>query len=154
MGLGAAADISLAKARYLASAARQLLVEGIDPLEDRREQEAAVVEAAREAKLEETGPLLFGPFADTYIDTHEEAWRNLKHRQQWRNSIRTHANALLKKPIGEIMVNDVVAVLMPIWRSTPETAGRLRRSEEHTSELQSLMRTSYAGFGLKKKKNN
>src|SRR3546814_20290846 len=54
------------------------------------------------------------------------AWRNLKHRQQWRNSIRTHANALLKKPIGEIMVNDVVAVLMPIWRSTPETAGRLR----------------------------
>src|SRR3546814_10562703 len=24
------------------------------------------------------------------------------------------------------MVNDVVAVLMPIWRSTPETAGRLR----------------------------
>src|SRR3546814_6219100 len=27
------------------------------------------------------------------------------------------------------------------------------RSEEHTSELQSLMRTSYAVFGLKKKKN-
>src|SRR3546814_3762167 len=29
---------------------------------------------------------------------------------------------------------------------------RGRRSEEHTSELQSLMRTSYAVFGLKKKK--
>src|SRR3546814_4029364 len=28
------------------------------------------------------------------------------------------------------------------------------RSEEHTSELQSLMRISYAVFGLKKKKNN
>src|SRR3546814_1646301 len=28
------------------------------------------------------------------------------------------------------------------------------RSEEHTSELQSLMRTSYAVFCLKKKKNN
>src|SRR3546814_2850340 len=27
------------------------------------------------------------------------------------------------------------------------------RSEEHTSELQSLMRNSYAGFCLKKKKN-
>src|SRR3546814_4195711 len=27
------------------------------------------------------------------------------------------------------------------------------RSEEHTSELQSLMRSSYAGFCLKKKKN-
>src|SRR3546814_7739127 len=28
------------------------------------------------------------------------------------------------------------------------------RSEEHTSELQSLMRNSYAGFCLKKKKKN
>src|SRR3546814_3566568 len=31
---------------------------------------------------------------------------------------------------------------------------RGRRSEEHTSELQSLMRISYAVFCLKKKKNN
>src|SRR3546814_7363706 len=30
---------------------------------------------------------------------------------------------------------------------------RLRRSEEHTSELQSLMRITYAVFCLKKKKN-
>src|SRR3546814_4397699 len=33
----------------------------------------------------------------------------------------------------------------------PDTA---ERSEEHTSELQSLMRISYAVFCLKKKKNN
>src|SRR3546814_10809059 len=32
--------------------------------------------------------------------------------------------------------------------------GSLVRSEEHTSELQSLMRISYAVFCLKKKKNN
>src|SRR3546814_1890256 len=44
-------------------------------------------------------------------------------------------------------------------RSTPATPG-LRicrspfRSEEHTSELQSLMRISYAVFCLKKKKTN
>src|SRR3546814_5570239 len=31
---------------------------------------------------------------------------------------------------------------------------RRRRSEEHTSELQSLMRISYAGFCLKKKMRN
>src|SRR3546814_8092658 len=34
-----------------------------------------------------------------------------------------------------------------------DPAGKARRSEEHTSELQSLMRTSYAVFCLKKKKN-
>src|SRR3546814_2260838 len=33
-------------------------------------------------------------------------------------------------------------------------AGHRRRSEEHTSELQSLMRISYAVFCLKKKNNN
>src|SRR3546814_10497857 len=33
----------------------------------------------------------------------------------------------------------------------PAPAGCIRRSEEHTSELQSLMRISYAVFCLKKK---
>src|SRR3546814_3579943 len=37
------------------------------------------------------------------------------------------------------------------WPNRPPTRGR-RRSEEHTSELQSLMRISYAVFCLKKKK--
>src|SRR3546814_8675787 len=34
-----------------------------------------------------------------------------------------------------------------------DVRGRKNRSEEHTSELQQLMRNSYAGFCLKKKKN-
>src|SRR3546814_16180282 len=37
--------------------------------------------------------------------------------------------------------------------STTGTADEKKRSEEHTSELQSLMRISYAVFCLKKKKN-
>src|SRR3546814_2315179 len=55
----------------------------------------------------------------------------------------------------------------PMWRISPERmkmrsehlvplprqAVSLYRSEEHTSELQSLMRISYAVFCLKKKKN-
>src|SRR3546814_9700328 len=36
----------------------------------------------------------------------------------------------------------------------PAGAAATRRSEEHTSELQSLMRNSYAVFCLKKKNNN
>src|SRR3546814_8340281 len=45
----------------------------------------------------------------------------------------------------------------PEDQSSKLTGGQRRqpaRSEEHTSELQSLMRTSYAVFCLKKKKNN
>src|SRR3546814_7352759 len=42
-----------------------------------------------------------------------------------------------------------------IRRSTPaRVERRARRSEEHTSELQSLMRISYAVFCLKKKKTH
>src|SRR3546814_8822566 len=44
------------------------------------------------------------------------------------------------------------------WRPARETLGyaqrRVSRSEEHTSELQSLMRISYAVFCLKKKHMN
>src|SRR3546814_9788364 len=39
-------------------------------------------------------------------------------------------------------------------RNRVRLAERLLRSEEHTSELQSLMRISYAVFCLKKKKTN
>src|SRR3546814_9173614 len=49
-----------------------------------------------------------------------------------------------------------VGIGTPRRRSTvnstePATRKRMPRSEEHTSELQSLMRTSYAVFCLKKK---
>src|SRR3546814_1184672 len=37
---------------------------------------------------------------------------------------------------------------------SPDESDRFARSEEHTSEIQSLMRISYAVFCLKKKKHN
>src|SRR3546814_9075227 len=43
---------------------------------------------------------------------------------------------------------------IPDISSTPYGRDTALRSEEHTSELQSLMRISYAVFCLKKKKNN
>src|SRR3546814_7023763 len=39
-----------------------------------------------------------------------------------------------------------------VWVDPNTTDGQLQRSEEHTSELQSLMRLSYAGFCLKTNK--
>src|SRR3546814_6163044 len=45
-------------------------------------------------------------------------------------------------------ITEQTGYLLPTYRSS------LHRSEEHTSELQSLMRISYAVFCLKKKKKN
>src|SRR3546814_1714695 len=53
----------------------------------------------------------------------------------------------------------VAGEAMPLLRAgekaahAPRQIGRERRSEEHTSELQSLLRTTYALFCLKKKNN-
>src|SRR3546814_5373006 len=41
-----------------------------------------------------------------------------------------------------------------LTQTVPMSLGELRRSEEHTSELQSLMRISYAVFCLKTNKYN
>src|SRR3546814_3996501 len=49
-------------------------------------------------------------------------------------------------------INPRTSVSLPVTAAAAAIAGLTRRSEEHTSELQSLMRISYAVFCLKKKK--
>src|SRR3546814_8990463 len=58
------------------------------------------------------------------------------------------------RPEGEALVgSDPVHPCGRCRQILNEAAERSRRSEEHTSELQSLMRISYAVFCLKKTKN-
>src|SRR3546814_10247849 len=59
-------------------------------------------------------------------------------------------------PYGGMMPNTytvmgMISIPIAPW-SSKTYRSNIRRSEEHTSELQSLMRTSYAVFCLKKKK--
>src|SRR3546814_9225374 len=72
--------------------------------------------------------------------------------------IRDGLHILGQAPAGEARVNLVLAILRAtqIWGGQQASLPGLRnalglRSEEHTSELQSLMRISYAVFCLKKK---
>src|SRR3546814_9719339 len=59
------------------------------------------------------------------------------------------------KRVKELMKAPVMIDLRNIYNPADmRAAGFSYRSEEHTSELQSLMRISYAVFCLKKKKNN
>src|SRR3546814_10397651 len=67
------------------------------------------------------------------------------------------ANPLIgSRPISKITPQEVLAVLRKVEANGRyESARRMRsviRSEEHTSEVQSLMRISLAGFCLKQKK--
>src|SRR3546814_6826236 len=57
----------------------------------------------------------------------------------------------LAHPLTRTRVQACCPHVLPLARIRP--SGASRRSEEHTSELQSLMRISYAVFCLKKKNN-
>src|SRR3546814_7967585 len=54
-------------------------------------------------------------------------------------------------PAEGIALDNAASILPEIFRRAPIDFGKDGRSEEHTSELQSLMRISYAVFCLKKK---
>ena len=69
MGLGPLHTIGLADARERALAARRLVLDGADPIEQRRDGwRAAALDAARSAT--------FGDCAERYIASHEASWRN------------------------------------------------------------------------------
>ena len=120
LGLGPAADVPLKRARELANDARRLRAEGIDPIEHRREKRAAErVEAAK--------AITFKEVATQFIASHEVAWRNPKHRQQWRNTLETYVYPVFGHlPPAQIDRALVMKVLAPIWSVKPETASRVR----------------------------
>lgn len=118
MGLGGYPAVSLAEARQKAAEAREVLARGEDPIEVRK-----AAEAARKLK-----PILtFDEAAARYIAAHEAAWRNPKHRQQWRNTLATYASPVIgKMDVAAIDTPHILDILEPIWRVKTETASRLR----------------------------
>src|SRR3546814_2861044 len=68
---------------------------------------------------------------------------------------RVHCGARTSQIVGEFAVGHesilALVTLLRVGRGVLGCCGRGSRSEEHTSELQSLMRISYAVFCLKKK---
>jgi len=115
LGLGSALDISLAKARERAGAIRLLLLDGIDPR----------IERAK-AKIPKKPAVTFGAFAMQLVDDIEDGFKNPKHRQQWRNTLKSYAHPLFDLPIHEVTTENILAVLQPIWLSKAETADRVR----------------------------
>jgi hypothetical protein len=120
MGLGPYPEVTLAKARDKAREARELVRSGVDPIQRQREAASALRAAVAKA-------LTFDDCADSYIKAQEAGWKNVKHAQQWRNTLATYASP----KFGSLLVRDVelthvMAALEPIWTVKNETASRLR----------------------------
>jgi integrase len=114
MGLGGHGT-TLAEARKKADEARKVIAAGRNPIEAKREAER--VAAAKPT---------FGQCAEALLAAKASEWRNEKHRQQWAMTLETYAAPLRSRPVVEIDTEAVLGVLQPLWRTTPETASRLR----------------------------
>lgn len=120
MGLGPTHTVSLAEARQKALDARKLLIDGINPLEAKKQNQKAA--ALAKAKM-----MTFDQCAKSYILAHKAGWKNAKHCNQWTSTLNTYASPIFGDlPVAEIDTSLVVKCLAPIWESKNETASRLR----------------------------
>src|SRR5262245_17704527 len=81
MSLGALHTVSLAEARERARRARQILLDGDDPLEIARKKRD-------EARAKTAERILFKDAAERFLDLHQSTWKNGKHREQWGSTLR------------------------------------------------------------------
>ncbi len=142
MGLGALHTISLAKARAAASDCRGMLLNGINPLEQRREGNA------RRA-LESSRTKTFSECATEYIEAHRAGWINKKHADQWTNTLETYCGPVFgATAVQSIDSALVLKVLAPIWTTKHETATRLRARIENVLDWAASPARAYRAPGL------
>ncbi len=124
LGLGSTRVRSLTDARRLASDFRLQVLDGRDPKDERDKQRAvAVAERAHRVTFDEAVAKCLG--------TKSLEWKNIKHGQQWANTLATYASPLLGKQPVELITTDLVyQVLEPIWTTKTETATRVRQRIE------------------------
>lgn len=121
IGLGGFPDVTLSAAREAARATREKIRSGVDPVEERAEERKRAV---AERKLGLTSAEAIEKFLTSgKLDT----LRNAKHQAQWRSTLETYAIPIIgTRPLAEVDVSDIKAVLDPIWTTKHETATRIR----------------------------
>jgi integrase len=124
IGLGALHTVSLAEARDKARALRQMLLDGLDPLVERRNRKQALI--AERAKA-----VTFEQVAQAYLDLHLDSFKNAKHRYQWRATLATYVYPKIgAMTVANIGPADVFRCVEPIWNTKRETASRVRQRIE------------------------
>ena len=141
MGLGAVIHLSVISARAEAARLKAIVAGKLDPLEAKQKTSDA---ERKQKALQEHEVVLesktFSAVADAYIAAQEAGWRNLKHRQQWENTLKTYAYPVMGDlAVRQIGVEHVLQVLQPIWSTKPETASRVRMRIEAVLNSAKLM---------------
>ncbi|MEY2618786.1 MAG: Prophage integrase, partial [Pseudomonadota bacterium] len=124
LGLGSTRVRALAEARRVAADFRLQVLDGYDPKDERDRKRA-------EAVAQRAHRITFDEAVSKCIETKSLEWKNIKHGQQWINTLTTYASPLLgKQPVELISTDLVYKVLEPIWVTKTETATRVRQRIE------------------------
>jgi integrase len=120
MGLGDFDLVSLKDARKKRDAAYSLVIDGVDPIDERQTRKAAQV--AETAKA-----LTFKECAEGYIEAHRAGWKSVKHADQWAATLETYAYPVIgKMQVQMVETAHVMKIIEPIWKEKTETASRVR----------------------------
>lgn len=120
MGLGDFDLVPLKDARKKREAAYGLVVDGVDPIDERATRKAAL--SAETAKA-----LAFEQCAEGYIEAHKAGWKSAKHAGQWLATLKTYAYPVIGKlPVQMVETAHVMKIIEPIWKDKTETASRVR----------------------------
>jgi integrase len=120
MGLGSLRNFSLKQARERAKQKRQMLADGIDPLEQKKIDKAAQTLAAAKA-------ITFEEAARKYLAQHQAKWSNAKHRQQYLNTLKEYAFPKIGRlAVADVDIGEVLRVIEPMWADKTVTANRVR----------------------------
>ena len=120
LGLGGYPSVTLAQARDKAREAREKVVKGVDPIQERKV-------AASALRAHQATRRSFQEVATAYVAFQEAGWKNSKHRKQWTSTLEAYAYPVIGQlPVDAITEHHVIAVLEPIWSNKTETASRLR----------------------------
>jgi integrase len=144
LGLGGFPHISLSRARKARDDVRDLVKAGIDP-KDAKDEARRAQEAAAEAKRAQTqrDGMTFEKVADDYIGSKEAGWRNPKHRQQWRNTLRDYAHPVIGHlPVHAIETQHILEILNAdrLWLTKTETAKRVQGRIENILDYAKTMK--------------
>jgi len=130
IGLGSYPELSLADAREKAREYRKQIQSGINPVEERKTEKI-------QKALESVKTKTFKECAGAYIEANRAGWKNVKHVQQWENTLETYAFPKIGSlPVDVIDTGLVLSVLQQkvvtpkgsesLWLCKTETASRLR----------------------------
>lgn len=124
IGLGPLRDIPLAKAREKALQCRLQILEGLDPLEQRKARMLAL-------KADAAQQITFKQCAEKLIHSKRGGWKNAKHAQQWENTLAAYVYPHIGDlPTSSIDTAAVRKCIDPIWSTKTETANRVRQRIE------------------------